>query len=259
MIFAPDPTRISFPDHHAARPAPTLPVPLRRPPPAGSGESRRAPAARRGLDNGPASPAAPEGRLIDRTPTTDNCYRYLLQRARAVSSLFHTASTDRKARTGVLWRHAPRAVLERRRLTEDCEAFGRASVPLPFCCHSAGCSGVPESLRGHSVRFESRSLIIALEAASAAVLAGFGHIRFAESCERELCPLKAETRVEWPQIGRRRRRGRRHRRGLPRSDTLAAVVAAAGPRAMKSATTGLWHSGSPTGTNEAARVAPEFW
>jgi len=47
LIFASDPTRISLHDHYAAPPAPTLPVPLRRPPPAGCGEPCLAPPTRR--------------------------------------------------------------------------------------------------------------------------------------------------------------------------------------------------------------------
>ena len=42
-------------------PAPILPVPLRRPPPAGFGEPRLAPPARRVQENGPSAQAAPDG------------------------------------------------------------------------------------------------------------------------------------------------------------------------------------------------------
>src|SRR5262245_7391504 len=45
MIFASDPQRILLHDQHAAPPGTTLPVPLRRPPPACLGEPRLAPAA----------------------------------------------------------------------------------------------------------------------------------------------------------------------------------------------------------------------
>src|SRR6516225_3086053 len=61
LTFAPDPARISLHDHHAAPPAPTLPVPLRRPPAVGSGEPCLAPPARRLQASAHATQAAQDG------------------------------------------------------------------------------------------------------------------------------------------------------------------------------------------------------
>ena len=69
---------------------------------------------------------------------------------------------------------------------------------MPLRCQCDGRSGVLKGLPGHSAKSEPRLLIIALEAASVTVLAGFERMRSAGPSEGKSRPLKAKTRVQIP-------------------------------------------------------------